>query len=290
MSRAEIKQLSREALRNADPKGWILLIAIMLVSGLIATVFDNILPLVLGVPMDYIAGELSSYNIPQWKLNVVDILSVVGAVIILPFTLSFFRWALNTARGADNGSFSIIFFGFRHKQNMWQFLLMNVIFTVIIIGLYLAELLLAFFLVALFSLGDSYILYVLLVLAGIFAVAVFGIVLSYRWRLTQFIMAEDRAVKALAAMKESTRLMKGHKAELFVFDISFILWYLLILCTFGLASFWVGSYVMVANATFYRKLIGEIPVCEELTASAIDTEEVRTDYEAYLSRSEESAE
>jgi len=290
MNRAEIKQLSREAMRNADPKGWILMLAIMLVSGLILTVFENVLPLALGIPADYVAGEISSYNIPEWKIAAIDILSIIGMLITLPFTLSFCRWALNTARGEDNESFAIMFFGFRQKNRVFRFLLMNIIISIVAIGIYLAELFLFLFLIALMGLDANYALYIIIILAAIFAVAAFGIVLVYRWRMAEFIMAEDAEIKAIDALKASGRLMKGHKAELFVFDISFILWGLLIICTFGLAAFWVGAYITVANANFYRKLIGEIPPREELSEQEIPVEEKKTDYEAYLDESENSTE
>ena len=48
--------------------------------------------------------------------------------------------------------------------------------------------------------------------------------------------------------------MKGHKWRLFLLDLSFILWYLLILMTFGLAYIYVLPYTNASEVVFYEQL------------------------------------
>ena len=49
-------------------------------------------------------------------------------------------------------------------------------------------------------------------------------------------------------------IMEGHKMEYFVLQLSFILWYLLVGITFGLAYIYVGPYTETAKAEFHRRL------------------------------------
>ena len=45
--------------------------------------------------------------------------------------------------------------------------------------------------------------------------------------------------------------MKGYKMDLFLLELSFIGWWLLVLVTLGIASLWVIPYIKVTEANFY---------------------------------------
>lgn len=90
-----------------------------------------------------------------------------------------------------------------------------------------------------------------------------GIIASFRYALVYFVIAENPDMSASEALAESGRLMKGHKWELFVLMLSFILWGLLSLVTFGIATIWIYPYQTVTYAAFYRKLKGS-PIEEEI--------------------------
>lgn len=55
-----------------------------------------------------------------------------------------------------------------------------------------------------------------------------GIIAGYRYRMAIYLLLEHPEMSALDCIRESKRLMKGHKWELFVFDLSFIGWAILI--------------------------------------------------------------
>ena len=59
---------------------------------------------------------------------------------------------------------------------------------------------------------------------------------------------------AATAQKKSMELMEGHKMELFVLNLSFFPWYLLVLLTFGLASIYVAPYTRTTLALFYKSI------------------------------------
>jgi len=85
-----------------------------------------------------------------------------------------------------------------------------------------------------------------------------GIVKTYSYRLVPYIQAENPDMKGTEAITLSRRMMNGHKWETFVYDLSFIGWYLLVAITAGIAGlFWVNPYKSAADAELYRTLRDE---------------------------------
>ena len=101
-----------------------------------------------------------------------------------------------------------------------------------------------------------------------------GLIKSYSYSQTEYILADCPDVKAKDALKLSQRMMKGHKWQLFVFDLSFLGWILLSLLTAGLlAVFYVSPYVYVAKAGYYTELKEEalrsgVVTAEQLAGNA----------------------
>ncbi len=60
-----------------------------------------------------------------------------------------------------------------------------------------------------------------------------GFIAFYRYRQALYLLLEHPEMSALQCITESKRIMKGHKGELFVMDLSFIGWGILV----GLASY-----------------------------------------------------
>ncbi len=81
-----------------------------------------------------------------------------------------------------------------------------------------------------------------------------GIVKGYAYSMAGFILAENKNMDAFEAIRCSQIMMQGHKWELFVLDLSFIGWMLLIPITFGIAGIYVIPYMNAAKANFYFSL------------------------------------
>lgn len=81
-----------------------------------------------------------------------------------------------------------------------------------------------------------------------------GIIASYRYSMTPYILAEHPEMGVMDAITASKELMAGNKFRLFCLHISFIGWDLLTLLTFGILSLWVHPYKEAANAAFYREV------------------------------------
>ena len=81
-----------------------------------------------------------------------------------------------------------------------------------------------------------------------------GIIAAYRYALAPYLLFEDPSKGINQVIDESAALMRGYKGELFMFDLSFIGWWLLCIVTFGVATLWVGPYYQVARAGAYRAI------------------------------------
>lgn len=82
-----------------------------------------------------------------------------------------------------------------------------------------------------------------------------GIIFSYMYRMVPYILAEDPTTSVGEALSRSSAMMKGHKMEAFIFDLSFIGWYLLAGITCGLVGlFYSNPYKFIADAELYRTI------------------------------------
>lgn len=85
-----------------------------------------------------------------------------------------------------------------------------------------------------------------------------GIILGLMYSQSFFILCEDNDKGIVQCMKESAAMMKGHKCELFVLELSFILWLVLGAVTCGIAMLWITPYMYVTYANYYKVLNGGI--------------------------------
>ena len=81
-----------------------------------------------------------------------------------------------------------------------------------------------------------------------------GIVKSYSYAMTPFIMAENPNMTATEAITASRELMDGHKGKLFLLDLSFFGWIMLNVLTLGLGSLALNPYMNAARAAFYKNI------------------------------------
>ena len=81
-----------------------------------------------------------------------------------------------------------------------------------------------------------------------------GIVKSYSYSMTYFILADNPDMAPTDAITLSRKMMNGNKWRLFCLDFSFIGWILLSLVTFGIATLWVAPYMQQARAEFYESI------------------------------------
>lgn len=78
-----------------------------------------------------------------------------------------------------------------------------------------------------------------------------GVIKSYAYSMAPYILAENPNMTAREALKESIRITNGYKSRLFVLQLSFIGWALLVPLTFGLIAIWLVPYMSAATANAY---------------------------------------
>ncbi len=81
-----------------------------------------------------------------------------------------------------------------------------------------------------------------------------GIVKSYQYRMVPYLAAEYPEKGRKEIFELSRQMMDGNKWNVFVLDLSFILWYILCAFTFGLGFIFFNPYFCATNAELYLKL------------------------------------
>ena len=79
-----------------------------------------------------------------------------------------------------------------------------------------------------------------------------GIIASYSYAMTDYILAETPGISASNAIAKSKAMMSGNKWRLFCLHFSFIGWDILASITFGIGYLWLTPYKQAAIAAFYR--------------------------------------
>ena len=97
-----------------------------------------------------------------------------------------------------------------------------------------------------------------------------GIVKSYSYAMTDYILADHPEYTATQAINESRRMMDGNKMRLFMLDLSFIGWFVVGCLTFGIGFAWVMPYMMTAKTHFYEEISGEIYIDDILNGMDFD--------------------
>lgn len=104
------------------------------------------------------------------------------------------------------------------------------------------------------NVGAMFLMYLFIALGSMFCI-IPGIIVALMLRMVPYILTEHPELGAMDALKESARIMKGHKWNAFVLDLSFIGWDILVALTCGiLGIFYVHPYKDATNAELYRAI------------------------------------
>ncbi len=90
-----------------------------------------------------------------------------------------------------------------------------------------------------------------------------GIIATYSYAMTSFVLAENPEMSANEAIRESKRLMKGNKWRFFCLQLSFIGLMIVGALTLGIGYIWIVPYQQATFAAFYRDIC---PAKDEVVA------------------------
>lgn len=81
-----------------------------------------------------------------------------------------------------------------------------------------------------------------------------GIIIALMFSQAIFILVDDNEKSITQCLRESSEMMKGHKFEYFVLQLSFLGWAILSILTVGIGLLWLIPYQEVTFANYYLKL------------------------------------
>ncbi len=119
------------------------------------------------------------------------------------------------------------------------------------------------------------------------AICIVAVFIELTYSMTIFIRMDNPTIGVLEAMKASRKMMQGHKWQLFVLQLTFLGWGLLVILTGLIGLLWYTPYIVATTAVFYEEIKPqiEIPIeaeiAEELEA-AIAEETIPTETENSL--------
>ncbi len=81
-----------------------------------------------------------------------------------------------------------------------------------------------------------------------------GIVKAYSYSMMFYVLAENPKIGPMKAMDISKILTQGHKADLFMMDLSFLGWIFLSMLTSGIGLIWLIPYMTMTETYAYYDL------------------------------------
>lgn len=239
--RAELKGKVKASIREARPKpAWVTLalLAILMVLQVLYMRIDGewdamatmLTSLIQTGTYTYVepVGTASTFgSILCFTLSLMSILLMVGYCL----------YCLRVSRRAK-ASFGDLFdsFGF-FLRSLWIFILRNFL-------LFLWALIYAFpagYMVYTTGEGSWYAIFLPLLLPEVIA--------FYGYRQSVFLMLDNPAMSCAQCLRASVKVMRGHKWELFMLDLSFLGWILLSLIPF--VCLWTVPYMNITFAAYY---------------------------------------
>ncbi|MBT3278385.1 MAG: DUF975 family protein [Phycisphaerales bacterium] len=82
-----------------------------------------------------------------------------------------------------------------------------------------------------------------------------GIIAAMSYSQTFFLLANDRTLGPLQAIRKSKEMMEGHKWRRFCLDWRFFGWSLLCILTLGIGFLWLTPYMFASRAMFFEDLM-----------------------------------
>lgn len=89
---------------------------------------------------------------------------------------------------------------------------------------------------------------------GLVTLFIGTVILQYAYAMVPYLLRDYPELTTKEALRTSRQMMRGHKWDLFVLDLTFIGWWFLAIFTLGIAMLWIAPYQYAAHAYFYEDL------------------------------------
>lgn len=101
-----------------------------------------------------------------------------------------------------------------------------------------------------------YVLQIVFIILWAFLLVVPGIIKMFSYSMSYFVSIDNPNLTSRECIKESQKLMNGHKWEFFCLLFSYVGWLILSLLTFGILLLWVTPRIQQATYLFYLEVSG----------------------------------
>ncbi len=223
MSRKDLKRLAVRTIQTTRPSPMLVALAVIAYSWIITILSQRIGGQPVYVDMDALmSADAANAVVVDWS-NVAPASSAIllaFEIMSMFLDIGFLRYCLNAARRLEC-RFSDLLAGFEFP------------FRAIVLWL------LTRVVICLLSL--------LLVIPGLIAL--------YAYAMAPRLLCDHPDWSPIRCMKESRRLMRGHKWEYFILQLSFLGWIMLTLIP--VFSIFVNPYITLTETEYYLRLIGE---------------------------------
>ena len=273
-NRPEAKALAKQAMRTTYPHPMLVTLVYVLLASVLTNLVSSLVTNPFGAFYLYVLDR--SYDIED-LIHALLIPRTVAAFLVVQLLITVYQWimsfgytsyALRMARNEQPG-FQNLLDGFRTIGRAFLVYLLIYIFTTLWSLLFLVP---AFIVMLVSALGGPMLMFLALLL--VIAAAILSVIVTYRYRLAVYFLLDNPEMGALAAITESKRAMVGWKGELFIQDLSFLGWWLLLslasllafslgsifglgvggllsFLTVKIASLWFSPYIWGTEANFY---------------------------------------
>ena len=273
-NRPEAKALAKQAMRTTYPHPMLVTLVYLLLTSVLTSLVSSL-----------VTDPFTTFYYCVWDgvYGVEDLIRVlltprnVASFLVIQLLITVYQWimsfgytsyVLRMARNEQPNCWNLLD-GFRTIGRAFLVYLLIYIFTTLWSLLFLVP---AFIVMLVSALGGPMLMFLALLL--VIAAAILSVIVTYRYRLAVYFLLDNPEMGALAAITESKRAMMGWKGELFIQDLSFLGWWLLLslasllafslgsifglgvggllsFLTVKIASLWFSPYIWGTEANFY---------------------------------------
>ena len=104
--------------------------------------------------------------------------------------------------------------------------------------------------------------FIIILLLAIPTLLIGSIIFSLAYAMVPFVIHDNPNIGVVEALRTSRLMMRGHKAKLFLLNLSFIGWIILGILSFGIGMLWISPFMSTAQAAFYEDIRNAEPTTD----------------------------
>lgn len=174
------------------------------------------------------------------------LMSLIISLLMTVLSLGFTKMFINIAREEEYQT-TDLFWGFKNHPDK------IIIATVLMFLIAIIPFCPAIIFTVCFIITKNTFIGILMVIAYIAGI-IADMVISFMYAQVPLILADNRDVSAMEALRLSRKMMKGNKLRYFYLKITFIGWVLLGVLSMGIAYLWIIPYITLTEVHFYLDL------------------------------------